>query len=161
MKMCEKLIKEGKACVDDIEQEQMQLERKNFIESKCRNQTVEENLKLWKEMIADTARSVQCCIRGKMDMSNANASLRDPIYYRCNPTPHHRVGSKYKVYLTYDFACPFVTHALRACEYHDRNDQYDRVLEDMQLRRVHVWNFSRLNFVYTFLNKRKWFVDNG
>ena len=169
MEMCEKLIKEGKAYVDDTEREQMQIERKALIESKCRNQTVEENLKLWKEMVAGTARGVQCCVRGKLDMSNVNASLRDPVYYRCNPTPHHRVGSKYKVYPTYDFACPFVdsiegvTHALRSSEYHDRNDQYYRVLEDMQLRRVHVWDFSRLNFVYTLLSKRKlqWFVDNG
>lgn len=169
MEMCEKLIKEGKAYVDDTEREQMQMERKALIESRCRNTSVEENLKLWKEMIAGTDRGTQCCVRGKLDMSNPNASLRDPVYYRCNPTPHHRVGSKYKVYPTYDFACPFVdsiegvTHALRSSEYHDRNDQYYRVLEDMQLRRVHVWDFSRLNFVYTLLSKRKlqWFVDNG
>ncbi|XP_024365597.1 glutamate--tRNA ligase, cytoplasmic [Physcomitrium patens] len=169
MEMCEKLIKEGKAYVDDTEREQMQTERKAMIESKCRNQSVEENLILWKEMIAGSPRGVQCCVRAKMDMSNPNASLRDPVYYRCNPAPHLRVGSKYKVYPTYDFACPYVdsiegvTHALRSSEYHDRNDQYYRVLEDMQLRKVHVWDFSRLNFVYTLLSKRKlqWFVDNG
>lgn len=169
MQMCEKVIKEGKAYVDDTEREQMQQERKALIESRCRNQTIEENLKLWKEMIEDTPRGRQCCVRGKLDMSNPNASLRDPVYYRCNPTPHHRVGSKYKVYPTYDFACPFVdsiegvTHALRSSEYHDRNDQYYRILDDMQLRRVYIWDFSRLNFVYTLLSKRKlqWFVDNG
>lgn len=169
MAMCEKLIKEGKAYADDTERETMQMERKALIESKCRNQTVEENLKMWQEMIAGTEKGVKFCVRGKLDMSNPNASLRDPVYYRCNPTPHHRVGSKYKVYPTYDFACPYVdsiegvTHALRSSEYHDRNDQYYRVLEDMQLRRVHVWDFSRLNFVYTLLSKRKlqWFVDNG
>ena len=55
-----------------------------------------------------------------------------------------------------------VTHALRSSEYHDRNEQYYRVLEDMGLRKVHVWDFSHLNFVYTLLSKRKlqWFVDN-
>ncbi|KAG0592616.1 hypothetical protein KC19_1G267300 [Ceratodon purpureus] len=169
MTMCEKLIKEGKAYADDTEREQMQSERKDMLESKCRNQTVEANLKMWQEMVAGSEKGVKCCIRAKMDMTNANATLRDPVYYRCNPTPHHRVGSKYKVYPTYDFACPYVdsiegvTHALRSSEYHDRNDQYYRVLEDMQLRRVHVWDFSRLNFVYTLLSKRKlqWFVDNG
>ncbi|KAL3695636.1 hypothetical protein R1sor_009712 [Riccia sorocarpa] len=167
--MAEKLIKEGKAYVDDTPREQMQKERMDGIESKRRNTSVEENLALWKEMLAGSEKGTQCCVRGKLDMQALNKTLRDPVYYRCNPTPHHRVGAKYKVYPTYDFACPYVdavegvTHALRSSEYHDRNEQYYRVLEEMGLRKVIVWDFSRLNFVYTLLSKRKlqWFVDNG
>jgi glutamyl-tRNA synthetase len=169
MEMAEKLIQEDKAYVDDTDREQMQKERGDRIESKCRNQSVAENMALWKEMVDGTERGKQCCVRGKLDMSSDNATLRDPVYYRCNPTPHHRVGTKYKVYPTYDFACPYVdsiegvTHALRSSEYHDRNEQYYRVLKDMQVRPVHIWDFSRLNFVYTLLSKRKlqWFVDTG
>ncbi len=169
MEMAEKLIQEDKAYVDDTDREQMQKERGDRIESKCRNQSVAENMALWKEMVDGTERGKQCCVRGKLDMSSDNATLRDPVYYRCNPTPHHRVGSKYKVYPTYDFACPYVdsiegvTHALRSSEYHDRNEQYYWVLKDMQVRPVHIWDFSRLNFVYTLLSKRKlqWFVDTG
>ncbi|KAH7416420.1 hypothetical protein KP509_14G090700 [Ceratopteris richardii] len=169
LKMAEKLIREGKAYIDDTPKEQMRKERMDGIESKCRGQTVEENIALWKEMVAGTERGLQCCLRGKLDMQAVNKSLRDPVYYRCNPIPHHRVGAKYKVYPTYDFACPYVdsiegvTHALRSSEYHDRQDQYYRVLQDMGLRKVHVWDFSRLNMTYTLLSKRKlqWFVDNG
>ncbi|KAG6554266.1 hypothetical protein Mapa_004182 [Marchantia paleacea] len=169
MEMAERLIKEGKAYVDDTPREQMQKERMDGVESKCRNVSVEENLALWKEMIAGSERGLLYCVRGKLDMQALNKTLRDPVYYRCNPTPHHRVGTKYKVYPTYDFACPYVdsvegvTHALRSSEYHDRNDQYYRILEEMGLKKVHVWDFSRLNFVYTLLSKRKlqWFVDNG
>ncbi|XP_057862359.2 glutamate--tRNA ligase, cytoplasmic isoform X1 [Cryptomeria japonica] len=169
VEMAEKLISEGKAYVDDTPREQMQKERMDGIESINRNNSVEQNMCLWKEMIAATERGMQCCLRGKLDMQAVNKTLRDPVYYRCNPIPHHRVGSKYKIYPTYDFACPYVdsiegvTHALRSSEYHDRNEQYYRVLEDMGLRKVHVWDFSRLNFVYTLLSKRKlqWFVDNG
>ncbi|KAH0459412.1 hypothetical protein IEQ34_012226 [Dendrobium chrysotoxum] len=169
MEMAESLIAEGKAYVDDTPREQMQKERMDGIESKCRNNKVEENLVLWKEMIAGSERGIQCCVRGKLDMQDPNKSLRDPVYYRCNPDPHHRVGSKYKVYPTYDFACPFVdavegiTHALRSSEYHDRNAQYYRILDDMGLRKVQIYEFSRLNMVYTLLSKRKllWFVQNG
>ncbi|CAL9003118.1 unnamed protein product [Prunus brigantina] len=168
MEMAENLIRQGKAYVDDTPREEMQKERMDGIESKCRNNSVEENLKLWKEMIAGSDRGLQCCVRGKLDMQDPNKSLRDPVYYRCNPMPHHRIGSKYKIYPTYDFACPFVdsiegiTHALRSSEYHDRNAQYYRIQEDMGLRKVHIYEFSRLNMVYTLLSKRKllWFVQN-
>ncbi|KAG9129722.1 hypothetical protein Leryth_015426 [Lithospermum erythrorhizon] len=169
MEMAEKLIHDGKAYVDDTSREKMREERMEGIESKCRNNSVEENLKLWKGMIAGSERGLMCCLRGKLDMQDPNKSLRDPVYYRCNLTPHHRIGPKYKVYPTYDFACPFVdaiegiTHALRSSEYHDRNDQYFRIQSDMGLRRVHIYEFSRLNMVNTLLSKRKllWFVQNG
>eukprot|EP01052_Picozoa_sp_SAG31_P022406 SAG31_NODE_1781_length_7282_cov_1.770291_3_plen_89_part_00 len=78
-------------------------------------------------------------------------------------------GTKYKVYPTYDFACPIVdakegvTHALRDSNYVDREPMYDYFQEVMDLRKVHIWAFSRLNFVQTVLSKRKiqWFVDEG
>ncbi|KAK9145118.1 hypothetical protein Sjap_005021 [Stephania japonica] len=169
MEMAESLILKGKAYVDDTPREQMQKERMDGTESKCRSNCVEKNIELWREMIAGSERGLQCCVRGKLDMQDPNKSLRDPVYYRCNPIPHHRIGSKYKVYPTYDFACPFVdaiegiTHALRSSEYHDRNAQYYRILEDMGLRKVQIYEFSRLNMVYTLLSKRKllWFVQNG
>ncbi|KAE8717895.1 Phytochrome A [Hibiscus syriacus] len=138
MAMAEKMIHEGKAYVDDTPREQMQKERMDGIDQ-------------------------------NLDMQDPNKSLRDPVYYRCNPVPHHRIGSKYKIYPTYDFACPFVdaeegiTHALRSSEYHDRNAQYYRIQEDMGMRKVIIYEFSRLNMVYTLLSKRKllWFVQNG
>ncbi|KAJ8752308.1 hypothetical protein K2173_003944 [Erythroxylum novogranatense] len=169
MEKAEKMIRQGKAYVDDTPREQMQKERMDGIESKCRNNSVDDNLLLWKEMISGSERGLQCCLRGKLDMQDPNKSLRDPVYYRCNPVPHHRIGSKYKIYPTYDFACPFVdaiegiTHALRSSEYHDRNAQYHRIQEDMGVQKVHIYEFSRLNMVYTLLSKRnlKWFVENG
>jgi glutamyl-tRNA synthetase len=42
------------------------------------------------------------------------------------------------------------------------NAQYDWIIAALGLRPVHIWDYSRLNFVYTVLSKRKlqWFVDN-
>lgn len=169
MEMAKNMIEQGKAYIDDTPRERMQEERMHGIESRCRNNSVEQNKELWEEMIAASERGKMCCLRGKLDMQDPNKSLRDPVYYRCNPIPHHRIGSRYKLYPTYDFACPFVdsvegiTHALRSSEYHDRNAQYHRIQEDMGLRKVHIYEFSRLNMVYTLLSKRKllWFVENG
>ncbi|XP_071722116.1 glutamate--tRNA ligase, cytoplasmic-like [Rutidosis leptorrhynchoides] len=169
IEMAENMIRQGKAYVDDTPREDMKKERMEGIESKRRRNSVDENLKLWKEMILGSERGLQCCLRGKLDMQDPNKSLRDPVYYRCNPKPHHRIGAKYKIYPTYDFACPYVdakegiTHALRSSEYHDRNAQYHRIQEEMGVKKVLIYEFSRLNMVYTLLSKRKllWFVQNG
>ncbi|KAJ0095571.1 hypothetical protein Patl1_15309 [Pistacia atlantica] len=50
------LIRWGKANVDDTPREQMKKERMDGIEPKCRSNSVEENMKLWKEMILGSER---------------------------------------------------------------------------------------------------------
>ncbi|KAK9473235.1 glutamyl-tRNA synthetase [Dipodascopsis tothii] len=163
-----KMIEEGKAYVDDTPVDQMRQERTDGVPSARRDRTVEENLRLFKEeMTNGTEEGLKNCLRAKISVDAPNKALRDPVIYRCNLTPHHRTGTKWKVYPTYDFCCPIidalegVTHALRTIEYRDRNAQYDWFLKAMNLRKVHVWDFARLNFVRTLLSKRKlqWFVD--
>lgn len=68
---------------------------------------------------------------------------------------------KYKVYPTYDFACPIVdalegvTHALRTNEYRDRNPQYQWMLTALNLRKVEVWDFGSVNLFFKLT--RNWF----
>jgi glutamyl-tRNA synthetase len=169
-----KLIKKGHLYADDTPVMQMREERMEGIDSKRRNRSVEENLRLFEEMQKGSEEGLKQCIRIKLDMQNPNKALRDPVCYRCNLTPHHRTGTTYKVYPTYDFACPFVdsiegvTHALRTNEYHDRDAQFQWILKLQQecnpkLPNVHIWEFSRLNLVNALMSKRKlqWFVDTG
>lgn len=164
-----KLIKEGKAYCDDTSQEQMREERGEGIASARRDRTVEENLRIFEEMTKVSEEGKKNCVRAKISVDAPNKALRDPVIYRCNDARHHRTGDKWKVYPTYDFCCPIVdslegvTHALRTTEYRDRNAQYEWMLKAMDLRRVHIWDFSRVNFVRTLLSKRKlqWFVDSG
>lgn len=103
-----RLIKEGKIYIDDTPMEKMRDERINRINSAARENTVEKNLELWNDMIEGNEKGLLCAARFRMDMQNDNGALRDPVAFRCNLTPHHRTGTKFKVYPTYDCACPFV-----------------------------------------------------
>lgn len=93
---CEKLLREGKAYVDDSDAETMRRERDERVESKNRSNTAETNLNLWEEMKKGTDRGQQCCVRLKIDMKHNNGALRDPTIYRCKGEPHVRTGYKYK-----------------------------------------------------------------
>jgi glutamyl-tRNA synthetase len=66
--MGEKLIKQGDVYIDDTPMLQMREERMVGTESKCRSHSVEENLALWKEMVAGSERGQQCAARFKFDM---------------------------------------------------------------------------------------------
>lgn len=166
---CEQMMKDGKAYVDDTEPEQMKLEREKLVESANRSNSVEKNFEMWQEMVKGSDKGKKCCVRAKIDMSSPNGCMRDPTIYRCKDEPHPRTGTKYKVYPTYDFACPIVdaienvTHTLRTMEYHDRDDQFYWFIEALNLRRPYIWEYSRLNMTNTVLSKRKltWFVDQG
>ncbi|XP_035992130.1 bifunctional glutamate/proline--tRNA ligase isoform X2 [Fundulus heteroclitus] len=169
MRYADQLLAEGKAYIDDTPPEQMKQEREQRVESRCRNNTVEQNMKMWAEMKAGTEYGQMCCMRAKIDMSSNNGCMRDPTLYRCKNSPHPRTGSAYKVYPTYDFACPIVdslegvTHALRTTEYHDRDDQFYWIIEALRLRKPFIWEYARLNLNNTVLSKRKltWFVNQG
>lgn len=153
------MIKEGNAYADDTDQATMRNERMVGKASARRARTVEENMAILEGMVAGT--ELNNCIRAKISVDNLNKAMRDPVIYRCNHTPHHRTGTLWKIYPTYDFACPLVdsiegvTHALRSTEFTDRNPQYHWFLDYFNLRKVHIYDFARLNLKRTLLSKRK------
>lgn len=55
----------------------------------------------------------------------------------------------FRVYPTYDFACPIVdsvegvTHVLRTMEYHDRDPQFYWFIDALGLRKPYIWEYSR------------------
>ncbi|KAK3328279.1 tRNA synthetases class I, catalytic domain-containing protein [Cercophora scortea] len=168
--MCIRMIKEGHAYADDTLQMEMRDQRWNGIASKRRDRSVEENLRIFAEMKQGSEEGLANCIRAKISVDNPNKAMRDPVIYRCNvDVPHHRTGFQWKIYPTYDFACPIVdskegvTHALRSTEYTDRNPQYQWFIDTLKIRQVHMWDFARMNFIKTFLSKRKLakLVDTG
>lgn len=169
LQKCEEMIKNGKAYVDDTVPDIMKQEREQRIENKNRNNSIEKNLQMWEEMKKGTEYGQKCCVRAKIDMKSDNGCLRDPAMYRCKQMKHPRTGDRYKVYPTYDFACPIVdsiegvTHTLRTSEYVDRDIQYYWFIDAMNLRKPCIWSYSRLNMTNTVLSKRhlRWIVEQG
>jgi glutamyl-tRNA synthetase len=168
--MCKRLISEGHAYADDTDQETMRAERMDGIASKHRDMSIEETLRIFEEMKAGSEEGLKYCIRAKISADDPNKAMRDPVIYRCNiENRHHRTGTTWKMYPMYDFACPVVdshegvTHALRSTEYTDRNPQYQWFIDTLKLRQVYMWDFARMNFIRTFLSKRKLakLVDTG
>ncbi|KAI1172977.1 glutamyl-tRNA synthetase [Nemania sp. FL0916] len=155
------LIKDGKAFADDSELGKGDEDRKNRLPSKRRDLGIEETLARFEEMKSGSEEGRRWALRARIAYDSPNGTLRDPVIYRCNLQPHHRTGTEWKIYPTYDFCAPIldsiegVTLALRTNEYRDRNVQYEWIQEALKLRTVPIWDFSRLNFIRTLLSKRK------
>ena len=166
-----KLIKEGKAYVDEQTSEQI-AEQKGTptqpgTESPYRNRPVEENLALFEKMNSGEIEEGKMVLRAKIDMANPNMHFRDPIMYRIIKTPHHKTGDKWKAYPMYDFAhgqsdyFEGVTHSLCTLEFTVHRPLYDYFIDelkegrDLEDHRPQQIEFNRLNLTYTVMSKRK------
>ena len=162
-----RLIKEGKAYVDDQTSEQIAAQKGTPTtpgqESPYRNRSVEENLDLFQRMNAGEFDEGSRVLRAKLDMASDNMHFRDPIMYRIIKTPHHRTGTKWKVYPMYDFAhgqsdyFEGVTHSICTLEFMPHRPLYDRFIDEIadESYRPRQIEFNRLNLTYTVMSKRK------
>ena len=160
-----KLIKKGKAYVDDVTPDQMREMRGTLtepgIESKHRNRPVEESLALFEDMKAGKIADGALVLRAKIDMASPNINMRDPIIYRVLKATHHRQGDKWCIYPMYDFAHPIedavegVTHSICTLEFEDHRPLYDWVLREGEfVNPPHQYEFARLNLERTIMSKR-------
>ena len=152
---------EGNAYADDTEQETVRDGRMSGIASKRIDSLTEDNLANFEEMKAGSEDNIKRCIRAKLPADSPNKAVRDTVIYRCNPTRYHHTGTKWKVYLTYDCRCPIVDsmegviQAFKTTEYTNRNPQYHWMLDALNLRKVHIREFTRVIFVRTLLSRHK------
>ena len=159
------LIMEGKAYVDSLSMEQIRDYRGTLKEpgkdSPYRNRSVEENLQLFQKMKDGEFDEGTHVLRAKIDMSSANINMRDPVIYRIIKASHHRTGSKFNIYPTYDFAhgqsdsLEGVTHSLCTLEFEDHRPLYDWFIKELAIHVSRQIEFARLNLSFTILSKRK------
>ena len=165
-----RLIKEGKAYVDDQTAEQIAQQKGTpttpGTNSPYRDRTVEENLDLFQRMNAGEFDEGSHVLRAKIDMASSNMHFRDPIIYRIIKSPHWRTGNKWNVYPMYDFAhgqsdyFEGVTHSICTLEFVPHRDLYDYFVHELAGESASEYcprqiEFNRLNLTYTVMSKRK------
>jgi len=160
-----KLVKDGKAYVDDLNADQIREYRGTLTEpgkeSPFRNRSIEENVDLFTRMKAGEFPDGARVLRAKIDMSSPNVNMRDPIMYRIVHATHHRTGDKWCIYPMYDFAhgqsdsIENVTHSMCTLEFADHQPIYRWYIDQLGIFPTHQYEFDRLNLTYTLLSKRK------
>ncbi|KXX70283.1 glutamine--tRNA ligase/YqeY domain fusion protein [Flammeovirga sp. SJP92] len=163
-----KLIKEGKAYVDDQAADVIASQKGTpttpGTNSPFRERSVEENLELFEGMKEGKFEEGSRVLRAKIDMANPNMHLRDPFLYRIIKKAHHRTGDKWCIYPMYDWAhgqsdyIEGITNSLCTTEFEVHRPLYDWFLDqlaDADKTRPEQTEFSRLNLNYTVMSKRK------
>lgn len=162
-----KLIKEGKAYVDEQSAEEIAKQKgtptQPGVNSPFRDRPIEENLELFQKMNTGEIEEGRMVLRAKIDMASSNMHFRDPIIYRVIHIPHHRTGTKWKAYPMYDFAhgqsdyFEGVTHSLCTLEFVVHRPLYDWFIDQLADSdyRPNQYEFNRLNMTYTMMSKRK------
>ena len=136
-----KLIKKGKAFVDDLSAEEIREYRGTLTEpgkeSPYRNRSIEENLQLFQDMKDGKFADGTKVLRAKIDMASPNMNMRDPVIYRVAHMSHHNTGDKWCIYPMYDFAHPLedafegVTHSICTLEFEDHRPLYNWVVQEV------------------------------
>lgn len=161
-----KLIKLGKAYVDDSTPEQIRENRGTLTasgkNSPYRERTAAENLDLFARMRAGEFADGAKVLRAKIDMTSPNMNLRDPIIYRIRKAEHHRTGNTWCIYPMYDYAhcisdaIENITHSICTLEFEDHRPLYDWYLNEIGTKsHPQQIEFARLNISYLITSKRK------
>ncbi|BBF22605.1 glutamine--tRNA ligase [Sutterella megalosphaeroides] len=138
-RFAEHLITTGYAYVDEQTADEMRDNRGTLKEpgknSPFRDRSVEENLRLFREMREGKHAEGSMVLRAKIDMASPNINLRDPAIYRIRFAEHHATGNAWCIYPMYTFAHPIedslenITHSICTLEFEDQRAFYDWALE--------------------------------
>ena len=159
------LIKDGFAYVCDLDAVQIREYRGTLTkpgkDSPYRNRSVEENVDMFRRVGGGGFQDGSRVLRAKIDMASPNMNLRDPVMYRILHADHHRTGSKWCIYPTYDWAHGLedsiegITHSICTLEFENHRPLYDWYLDKLKVHHPQQIEFARLELTYTVMSKRK------
>jgi glutaminyl-tRNA synthetase len=168
-----KIIKKGRAYVDDLSDREMSEYRGTAVEDKSnitmtppgrnspwRDRSVEENLDLFARMRAGEFDDGTKTLRAKIDMAHPNLLLRDPVMYRIRREHHYRTGNAWCIYPMYDFQHPLsdakegITHSICSQEYEIHRPLYEWFIREAEVFPSRQIEYARINITHTALSKR-------
>lgn len=150
------LVKLGHAYVCHQSSEEMR--GINPIPSPWRDRPIEESLALFEDMKNGKIDEGGAILRMKLTLEEGKL---DPVAYRIKFVPHHRTGSKWCIYPTYDFthclcdSIENITHSLCTKEFQSRRSSYYWLCNVLKIYCPVQWEYGRLNIYYTVISKRK------
>ncbi len=161
------LIRQGDAYLCDCPQETVSKLRYDGKACPCRERSIEENGELWERMA--TAPEGSMVLRLKGDVASQNTAMRDPTIMRIIDHPHPLLGTAYRLWPVYDFACAIedavlgITHVLRSNEFALRIELQDYIRSLLGLRNPLTMQYSRFSIRGTPTSKRliKPLIEDG
>ena len=160
----ERLLKEGKAYVCKCKKEEF---RKRILGKQpcpCRDLPPEEQLERWQGMHNGTYAEGEAVVRIKTDLNHPNPAVRDWPALRIIDTekyPHPRVGSKYRVWPLYNFACGIDDHLLGITHIIRGKEHLTNMIRQRFMYRHFGWeypeaiHYGRLKITGAYLSKSK------
>ncbi|KAF9520716.1 hypothetical protein BS47DRAFT_1374626 [Hydnum rufescens UP504] len=103
----------------------------------------------------------EAILRMKQDLADGNPQMWDLIAYRVLDAPHHRTGTKWRIYPTYDFTHCLVdsfeniSHSLCTTEFITARQSYEWLCDALEVYKPRQSEFGRLNLQGTVTSKRK------
>jgi glutamyl-tRNA synthetase len=158
----EKILKDGNAYVCTCKRKDFQEKVRTKQPCQCRDLTSEENLLRWKGMLDGTYGEGEAVVRIKTDLSHPNPAVRDWPALRIIDTekyPHPRVGSKYRVWPLYNFACGVddhlmgVTHVIRGKEHLTNQARQEYMYHHFGWKYPEAIHYGRLKITGASLSK--------
>ena len=157
---CEKLIKDKIAYVCFCNADDFRTKYKDQ-KKDCphRNQTIQQNLAEWSNMLEGKYHETEAVVRLKTGMDQKDPALRDQIIMRISEAPHPRVGNKYHVWPMLEFSWAIddhlidVSHILRGMDLIKEDFIESYIWEHFKWNKAQFMHYGRLNFPSLKLSK--------
>ncbi|KAG8714598.1 hypothetical protein FRC11_007850 [Ceratobasidium sp. 423] len=126
-----------------------------------RTRPTSESLAEFENMKNGKYKPGEAILRMKQDLEDGNPQMWDLIAYRTLHAPHHRTGTKWCIYPTYDFTHCLVdsfeniSHSLCTTEFILSRVSYEWLCDAVEVYKPRQSEYGRLNLQGTIMSKRK------